>query len=442
MTLKTHLIGEFDTSHSIPDKPKNNLRILHTSDWHLGKMLYNQARYDEFEKFLAWLHDQIKALSVDVLIVAGDIFDTMTPSNRAEHLYHEFLAKTYRTNLSHVIIVAGNHDSPTNLQKTKDVLGMLNTHVIGTPSHDPSDNVIVLNNDKQEPIAIIIAVPYLRDRDVRSSGDNQSDIDRNKQLLAGVANHYDTLTKIAIEKQQHISKTYQKAIPIIATGHLYTAGSSPSSDDDGMRSLQIGTLGQINGTIFDSTIDYVALGHIHRAQMVANRENIRYCGSPIAMGFGEIGRAKECLVIDFQEKNHKIDSQAYQLPIPVFENLARISGDFDEISDAINQLKSLDANIYLEIEYTGKALLPNLKSDIDKLIENSQLSVLATKIPRIRNRTLKQTQAHINLETLNEMDVFAQRLTTADLSDIEKSELTAAYAEIVRHIHEEDGQNT
>ena len=91
------------------------LKILHTSDWHLGRRLYGRLRYEEFEAFLQWLKDTISAQQVDILIVAGDIFDTMTPSNKAQALYYEFLGKVSRSCCQHVVIVAGNHDSPTFL---------------------------------------------------------------------------------------------------------------------------------------------------------------------------------------------------------------------------------------------------------------------------------------------------------------------------------------
>ncbi|PID37221.1 MAG: exonuclease sbcCD subunit D, partial [Pseudomonadales bacterium] len=92
-----------------------NLRLLHTSDWHLGRRLYGHTRYEEFSAFLDWLYNCIVEQSIDVLIVAGDIFDSMTPSNKAQALYYEFLGRVSHSSCQHVIIVAGNHDSPSLL---------------------------------------------------------------------------------------------------------------------------------------------------------------------------------------------------------------------------------------------------------------------------------------------------------------------------------------
>lgn len=418
-------------------KPAGALRVLHTSDWHLGKMLYGQSRYEEFGLFLDWLNNQLLEQQIDVLIVAGDIFDTSTPSNRAEHLYHQFLATAFKNQIAHIVIIAGNHDSPSSLQKTKEVLGVLGTTVIGSKSSNPEQDVLVLENHG-EPQAIIIAIPYLRDRDVRTSGDAQSIDDKNKQLLQGVAEHYQTLTDIAKQKQQLFSKTYQKQVPIIATGHLFAAGSSVSSSDDGMRDLQVGTLGQIGSQIFDTAIDYVALGHIHAAQMVAKQPRIRYCGSPIAMGFGEIGKQKQVLVIDFQQD---LPIEIHSLAVPIFQNLASITGDKAYIDAQIELLKQRDQSYFLEIEYIGSELLPNLRQDILNLLEGSPLIALSIKNKTLHQGALTQPSTTVSLENLNETDVFCERLAKENLSEKEQHALLDAYHWLMTELHEKNGNN-
>lgn len=146
------------------------LTILHTSDWHLGRRLYGRLRYDEFAAFLNWLQDTISAQQVDILVVAGDIFDTMTPSNKSQTLYYEFLGKVSKSCCQHVVIVAGNHDSPTFLDAPSNVLKFLNVHVVGTACDDLNDEVMVLDDAAGTPHCIIAAVPYLRDRSVRYTG--------------------------------------------------------------------------------------------------------------------------------------------------------------------------------------------------------------------------------------------------------------------------------
>ncbi len=274
------------------------LTILHTSDWHLGRRLYGRMRYEEFEAFLSWLQDAISTQKVDVLIVAGDIFDTMTPSNRAQALYYEFLGRVSKSCCQHIVIVAGNHDSPTFLDAPSNVLKFLNVHVIGTACEDLKDEVLVLDAADGTPHCIIAAVPYLRDRDVRSSSAGESADSKDANVIKGIRAHYDEVASIAKAKQTELAEVHQRHIPIIATGHLFAAGGT-TTEDDGVRELYVGSLGKISADMFDEGFDYVALGHLHVPQRVGGRESIRYSGSPIAMGFGEAKQQKQVLLVQF-----------------------------------------------------------------------------------------------------------------------------------------------
>ncbi|AMN50922.1 exodeoxyribonuclease I [Psychrobacter sp. P2G3] len=289
----------------MPTKP---LTILHTSDWHLGRRLYGRMRYDEFEAFLSWLQDTISAQKVDVLIVAGDIFDTMTPSNRAQALYYEFLGKVSKSCCQHIVIVAGNHDSPTFLDAPSNVLKFLNVHVIGTACEDLNDEVLVLDDADGTPHCIIAAVPYLRDRDVRSSSAGESADSKDANVIKGIRAHYDKVASIAKTKQAKLAEVHQRHIPIIATGHLFAAGGT-TTEDDGVRELYVGSLGKISADMFDESFDYVALGHLHVPQRVGGRESIRYSGSPIAMGFGEAKQQKQVLLVQFGEVENDVSNQ-------------------------------------------------------------------------------------------------------------------------------------
>lgn len=274
------------------------LTILHTSDWHLGRRLYGRRRYDEFSTFLNWLAETIVSQKVDVLIVAGDIFDTMTPSNRAQALYYEFLGTVSKSCCQHVIIVAGNHDSPTFLDAPSQLLKFLNVHVIGTACEDVSDEVLVLHDSSNLPNCIIAAVPYLRDRDVRTSGAGESMDSKDASVISGICAHYDAVATIAKTYQQAFADLHARHIPIVATGHLFAAGGSTTADD-GVRDLYVGNLGKVSAEMFSPDFDYVALGHLHVPQRVGGHEHIRYSGSPIAMGFGEARQQKQVLLVKF-----------------------------------------------------------------------------------------------------------------------------------------------
>jgi exonuclease SbcD len=283
-----------------PIAPPAPLTVLHTSDWHLGRKLYGKNRYEEFATFLSWLTETIVQHNVDVLIVAGDIFDVMTPTNRAQTLYYEFLGEVTKLCCQHIVIVAGNHDSPSLLDAPKEFLKHLNVHVIGTACEDVANEVLTLTDNTGSPYCIITAVPYLRDRDVRGSVAGESADDKDAKVVAGIKAHYDEVATIAKTEQETLIQTHSRHIPIIATGHLFAAGGK-TTDDDGVRELYVGSLGKISADMFANCFDYVALGHLHVPQKVGGCEHIRYSGSPLAMGFGEARQQKQILLVQFGE---------------------------------------------------------------------------------------------------------------------------------------------
>jgi len=120
------------------------MKILHTSDWHLGRSLYGKKRYDEFSAFLDWLAETIEEQGIDALLIAGDVFDTSTPSNRAQALYYRFLCRVATSCCRHVVVIAGNHDSPSFLNAPRELLRALDVHVVGATTENLEDEVIVL----------------------------------------------------------------------------------------------------------------------------------------------------------------------------------------------------------------------------------------------------------------------------------------------------------
>ncbi len=432
-------------SESMPIKP---LTILHTSDWHLGRRLYGRLRYDEFEAFLAWLKETIHLQKVDVLIVAGDIFDTMTPSNRAQALYYEFLSHVSQLCCQHVVIVAGNHDSPTFLDAPRQVLKSLNVHVIGTACEDLNDEVFVLDDTNGMPQCIIAAVPYLRDRDVRGSRAGESADSKDANVIKGIRAHYEGVASIAKAYQEALITTHQRPIPIIATGHLFAAGSK-MTEDDGVRDLYVGNLGQVSADMFDKRFDYVALGHLHVPQRVGGQAHIRYSGSPIAMGFGEAKQQKQVLLIQFAavarhpQALHDADDDSARdmhitsLPIPCFQRLAQISGDLKTIAETIASIDTTES-IWLEVIYTGDEIINGLREAVATLVEGLPFEVLKIKNTRTYHKVLNQQHTTETLQDLNEREVFERCLTLNEIPDLQKDALRSAYQHIVYNLHHQD----
>ncbi|OAP71173.1 exonuclease sbcCD subunit D [Psychrobacter sp. SHUES1] len=372
------------------------LTILHTSDWHLGRRLYGRMRYEEFEAFLSWLQETISAQKVDVLIVAGDIFDTMTPSNRAQALYYEFLGKVSKLCCEHIVIVAGNHDSPTFLDAPSQVLKFLNVHVIGTACDDLNDEVLILDAVDGTPHCIIAAVPYLRDRDVRGSHAGESADSKDANVIKGIRAHYDEVASIAKARQEHLSDAHQRHIPIIATGHLFAAGSK-TTEDDGVRDLYVGSLGQISADMFDECFDYVALGHLHVPQRVGGCEHIRYSGSPIAMGFGEAKQQKQVLLVEFGEVEKSLSDESTILqPANTTSKVEKVAKKaaiqtpefMDDLFGFVEQEESAAINVD-ETSFTqSKAVQPDSTFTMSDLTsqrlhhdESRQMQVISLPIP-------------------------------------------------------------
>ena len=274
------------------------LTLLHTSDWHLGRRLYGKPRYDEFKQFLDWQLQTLREQKVDVLLIAGDIFDTTAPSNQAQNLYYDFLSQVCDTDCRHVVIVAGNHDSASFLEAPKQLLKSFNIHIIGSMTDTPTDEVITLSDKAGQAELIVMAVPYLRDRDVRTVGHGERLDDKERKLAQGIKAHYAQIADIAIAQQAQLKAKYKRTIPIVATGHLFTVGGQ-TMEGDGVRDLYVGSLGSIGAEIFHPQIDYVALGHLHIPQAVGGQPHIRYAGSPIAMGFGESRQQKQVHLLRF-----------------------------------------------------------------------------------------------------------------------------------------------
>ncbi|MCK5720987.1 MAG: exonuclease SbcCD subunit D C-terminal domain-containing protein [Gammaproteobacteria bacterium] len=405
------------------------MKILHTSDWHIGRSLYGRKRYDEFAAFLDWLAELIQTESVDALLVAGDIFDTSTPSNRAQELYYRFLCKVSASCCRHIVLIAGNHDSPSFLNAPKELLRAMNVHVVSSITENPEDEVITLTGSSDIPEAIVCAVPYLRDRDIRIVEAGESIEDKNTKLIDGVQKHYAEVCRVAEEKQREYGD-----IPIIGMGHLFTAGGK-TVDGDGVRELYVGSLAHVGEEVFPACIDYLALGHLHVPQKVGAAEYIRYSGSPIPMGYGEATHEKSIVIV---KCSNDPQSKITLHPVPCFQALERISGGIDEITEKIHELKSKTSNAWLEIEYTGTEIAGNLQELIDEAITDTAMEIRRIKNKRVVERVISRTCEDETLDNLDVNDVFVRCLDTYEVLEDERPALIQSYKKIITSLHEED----
>lgn len=403
------------------------MKILHTSDWHIGKQLYGFKRYPEFKAFLEWLSHTIQEQKIDVVIVAGDIFDTNTPSLQAQELYFQFLARVHQTQCSHVVVIAGNHDSAYVLEAPKTILKKLNIHVVGSATEHIEDEVLLLKDSNNGELvqAIVCAVPYLRDRDIRNSDAQESQSDKNQKTIEGIQQHYQKVFTAAKNKQDELAKT-QALVPIIATGHLFTAGGK-TTENDGVRDLYVGNLGHIHADLLEGVADYVALGHLHMPQKVTNSDVIRYCGSPIAMSFGEAEQNKIVCMVELISDLCGISTQVREIAVPKFQKLHSIKGDWLQIKEQISLLKKNKESYWLEVVYEGKEVRGQLHQELLTMVENSNLQIVHTKNNQFRNAVLQQDPSAIHLQSMSENEVFNRLLELKKIPSEQIDELKECY---------------
>lgn len=410
------------------------MKILHSSDWHIGRALYEKKRYREFELFLNWLLQAINQQGIDVLLVAGDIFDTSTPGNRSQEIYYRFLYQIASCSCCrHVVVIAGNHDSPSFLSAPKDLLKALNVHVIGSASENYKDEVLVLKNRDDLPEMIVCAVPYLRDRDVRVAQAGESIEEKEKKLIEGIHDHYFNVCELAEQKRKEL----KMEIPIIAMGHLFTAGGK-TVDGDGVRDLYVGSLAHLTVDIFPSCIDYLALGHLHIPQKVNSSDIIRYSGSPLQMSFGEAKQQKSVCMIEFEGKSPTVSL----IQVPVFQKLESIRGAWDQIENRISELLNMQDSIWVEVIYEGEEVIGNLRERLEALVNGSEIEIMRVKNNHIINMVLNKKFEEECLDDLSVDDVFKRCLELNEVPFEQRAELLNAYKEIVISLNEEDKLET
>lgn len=399
------------------------MRILHTSDIHTGRKLKDHDRTEEFKEFFIWLEKQIKNEEIDTLLISGDIFDNTTPSVTAQNIYYSFLGHIAESKCRHTVIISGNHDSAAFIDAPSDILKLCKVHVTGQASTNPEDEVIKLYDSDGRLELIVCAVPYLRDKDVRTvrADDYFSDIDHAMQ--AGIKAHYERVFERAKSLQGNSD------VPLIAMGHLFLK-NGVTREGDGVRSLYVGTLGEVSGDIFPEYITYAALGHLHSAQYIG-RENIRYSGSPIAMGFGEAGQNKSVSVIETDGKNLV---SIKEIPVPVFQRLERISGDMNKLENDINNLGNENKSIWLDVTYTGEDIQGNLQDKLNDCVKKFPL----IDILSVRDESPRDNSDSISvpdgLDSITPIEMLKLCFDESDTPEEQRDILVPLYKEILRSL--------
>ncbi|KQW93736.1 exonuclease SbcD [Massilia sp. Root418] len=424
------------------------MRLLHTSDWHLGQSLHNFERTYEHQCFLDWLLDTIVAEQADALLIAGDVFDNANPSSASQRQLYRFLQQARaRAPQLDLVIIAGNHDSPGRLEAPGPLLEAHGTQVIGSVPRnadgaiDVERLVLPLTGKSGAVEAWCLAVPFLRPGDVprpEAAGPDAPD-----PYLAGIALLYQQAFAVAQARRQ-------PGQAIVAMGHCHMVDGQMSNDSE--RRIVIGGTEMLPAGIFDPSIAYAALGHLHLAQTVGRQERIRYCGSPIPLSFAEVGYRHQILRIDIAAGateggagvgagvSTNVSATVSAIAVPRAVELMRVPAKPAPLELVLEQLAALpaetalppDAHPFLEVRVLLDAPQPGMRARVEAALEGKpvRLAKIETSSP---NRAPSLDDAALTLDQLGKLqpdDIF-KRLYRQRFGNDAPAEQLSAFAELM-----------
>lgn len=403
------------------------MRLLHTSDWHLGQHFMGKTRQAEHQAFCAWLIEQVREHAVDALIVAGDVFDSGAPPSYAREQYNRFIVALRETG-ARLVVLGGNHDSVAMLGESRSLLACLDTWVIPGVAADLAEQLLVMPRRDGTPGALLCAIPFIRPRDVLKSEAGQSAGDKLQALQGAIHAHYRALFALAEARRAELGGR----LPIVATGHLTTVGASAS---ESVREIYVGNLEAFPSDAFPPAA-YVALGHIHRPQKVGGLEHIRYSGSPIPLSFDEARQRKEVLLVDLHEDGLEAVTP---LSVPCFQPLLTVRGSLAELAGVIAEAAgqgSAERPVWLEVQVTTDEYLPDLPVRIAALCAGLPLEVLRIRRERDSAAARLQREAQETLDELRPEEVFEQRLAGEVLDEALAGRLRGLHRQVLDELRE------
>lgn len=380
------------------------IRILHTADWHLGQTFFGYDRTAEHEHFLHWLSEEISTQQVDVLIVAGDVFDVANPSAASQRMFYRFVRRvTHENPFLQLVVVAGNHDSAARLEAPIPLLQEMNTYIKGVVRKhegqiDYDDLIVELKNRSGEVEALCLAVPFLRQGDYPTV-----DTEQGNPYTEGIKELYKELTAYALTQ-----KNDQQAL--VAIGHLQATGSEIAEKDFSERTL-IGGLEAVSPEAFSPTIAYTALGHIHKSQRVSGRENIRYAGSPLSMSFAE-KHYKHGVQLVTLDKGELISIEKREYT-PLVSLLSIPSGVAEPSESVLEQLNALPEFVedspapYLEVKVLMSEPEPMLRRQIEEALQgrHARLARIVSTYRQADGVSTEEEIITVGLQDMNPLQI-------------------------------------
>jgi exonuclease SbcD len=414
------------------------VRILHTSDWHLGQALHGVARDFEHGRFLAWLLDTLAREEADALVVAGDVFDAGNPPPSAQRAYFTFLTECRRRfpDLD-ILVVGGNHDSPARLNAPAPLLESVGVRVVGDLPRaadgriDVDRALVPLRASDGSTACWVVALPFLRPADL-------------PRLQDGVGNVVEGTRAVYAELFEAARRRRASGQAIVATGHCYMVGGQVSELSE--RKIQMGNQEALPVELFPREVAYVALGHLHRAQAVAGRENVRYSGSPLPLSLAERDYRHEVRLVELDGEEFRA---ARSVRVPRWVDVLGIPEEHLPLADVLPMLEALprerpegasdDERPFLEVRVLLDAVHPRVRQDIEAALEGAW-----ARLVRIDTRytgtgeTLGDAIEREGLKELRPEDVFVRCYQQRFEGDV-PSELLTVFRELLDEVYTGEG---
>lgn len=311
------------------------MRILHTADWHLGRTLEGRDRTAEQAAFIDELCSIAREENIDLVLIAGDVFDTVNPPAAAEELYYDALARLTAEGRP-VVVIAGNHDSPDRLAAPRPLARQHGIHLVAYPKETGLTPLTVHVPRVPYP-AVVAALPYPSEARLNEVLTEEADeVALQKAYSDRVAHAFERL-----------AQGFRADAVCLAVSHLFVAGGHES---DSERPIQVGAASTVFPSALPAAAHYVALGHLHRPQAVhAAPAPTRYSGSPLAYSFSEAGQAKSVVVVE-AEPGQK--ARITEIPLSAGKPLVRWRAPhgLDQVLAWCSEGRDAEAWIDLEIE--------------------------------------------------------------------------------------------
>jgi exonuclease SbcD len=407
------------------------MRLLHTSDWHLGQTLHNYDRTYEHQCFLDWLVETIVHEGADALLIAGDVFDNANPSAQAQRQLYRFLqqARVHAPWLQ-VVVIAGNHDSPGRLEAPVPLLEVHGATVVGSVARGADgeadlERLLVPLSDRSGAVrAWCMAVPFLRPGDVPRVAELAEGQD---PYLHGVAQLYQQVFDLARSR-------CGDGQAIVAMGHCHMVDGQASIDSE--RRIVIGGTDALPASMFDPAVAYAALGHLHLAQRVWQKDHLRYCGSPLPLSFSETDYQHQVLRIDLDGCSAR---EVTSIKVPRAVHLLRVPAAPAPLEEVLATLEALQlpdapehARPYLEVRVLLERPEPGLRSQIEAAIAGKPVR-LAKIEPTRKVATAGPLEDAMTLDQLAQLkpdDIF-RRLYQQRYGEDAPSEQLTAFTELM-----------